>query len=254
MVININGFEINYTDEGNGQPILFLHGWGSSLSVWNFIVNHLKQQNKYRLVALDFPGCGESSVPENPLQLEDYTSLVVEFCKHLNINEPTVFGHSHGGRVTLALAGNKMLNIKKAVLFGAAGLKPSKNIKTKIKVFTFKAVKFFLTLPIIKNYTQDTLNKARKHFGSSDYNNAPPVMRKTLVNLVNEDLTDILPKISCSVLLIWGSHDTAVPLYLAKKMEKLIPDAGLCVLDGCSHFAFIERPGDTNIIIDSFLN
>ena len=74
-----------------------------------------------------------------------------------------------------------------------------------------------------------------------------------MVSLINRDITDLLPKIKCPTLLIWGSNDTAVPLSDAKKMEKLIPDAGLCVLDGCSHFAFVERPRDVELILDSFI-
>ena len=101
--------------------------------------------------------------------------------------------------------------------------------------------------------SKDLLNKVRGYFGSSDYNNAPEVMRKTLVSLVNSDISHLLPNISCPTLLIWGSNDTAVPVEDAKKMEKLIPDAGLCVLDGCSHFALIERPYDIELILDSFI-
>lgn len=253
MEITINNLKINYTDFGSGEPLLFLHGWGSSLDVWNLIISKLAEEKKYRIVALDFPGCGKSSLPQRPLELKDYTDLVVSFCKELNIENPVVFGHSNGGRVLLALVGEGLLKVKKAIIFGGAGLKPKKNLKNSAKIATFKTAKFFLTLPIVKNYTENALNKARGFFGSSDYNSAPEVMRKTLVSLINTDLRHLLPLINCPTLLIWGSNDTAVPLYLAKEMEKKIPDAGLCVFEGCGHFAFLEKPIDTNIILSSFL-
>ncbi len=254
MFLEINGYKINYIDEGDGIPVLLLHGWGSSLEVWNRIINFLKTKNKYRIVALDFPGCGKSDLPPKPMALEDYTGLVVDFCLKLNISNPIILGHSNGGRVTLSMLGNNLITARKAVLFGSAGLIKKSDFKKKVKIASFKTVKFFLTLPLIRNYTAETLKKARGHFGSSDYNNAPEVMRKTLVNLVNSDLSDILPNIKCPVLLIWGENDTAVPLCLAQKMEKLIPDAGLCVIKGGSHFAFLEYPGQTNLILGSFLN
>lgn len=253
MMLEINGYKINYTDEGDGQAVVLLHGWGSSLEVWKMIINNLKEQGGYRIVALDFPGCGGSPIPDEPMELSDYTGIVTELCSKLNIQNPILFGHSNGGRVTLALVGLGLLKVKKAIIFGGAGLKPKTSFKNKVKVASFKTVKFFLTLPGIKNHTEDTLNKARQHFGSSDYNSAPEVMRKTLVKLVNTDLRYLLGKIDCPTLLIWGSNDTAVPLYLAKIMEKEIPDAGLCVFEGCGHFAFIEKPVDTNLIINSFL-
>lgn len=253
MYAEINGLNINYTDEGEGKTVLLLHGWGSSLEVWARISAFLKAKGGYRVVALDFPGCGKTPLPDRPLVLEDYTNLVIDFCRYLKIENPIIFGHSNGGRVTLALLGQDLIKAEKIVLFGSAGIKPKGDIKKTVKVASFKTAKFFLTLPGIKNHTADLLDRTRKHFGSSDYNNAPEVMRKTLVSLVNSDITDLLPNVKCPTLLIWGSNDTATPLSDGKKMEKLIPDAGLCVLEGCSHFSFLERPGDVELILNSFL-
>ena len=253
MIIELNGYKINYIDEGEGQPILFLHGWGSSLEVWYGIINHLKAKGGFRFVALDFPGCGSSALPNDAMDLNDYTELVLEFCRRLNIENPIIFGHSNGGRVAISLAGQGFIQPKKMVLFGSAGIKSKTTPKKAVKLASFKTAKFFLTLPVIKNYTQDLLNKVRRFFGSSDYNNAPEVMRKTLVSLVNSDISKLLPNIKAPTLLIWGSEDTATPLCDGKKMEKLIPDAGLCVFNGASHFALIERANEVNIILNSFI-
>ena len=145
------------------------------------------------------------------------------------------------------------MSAEKVVLFGSAGIKSKSTPAKTLKIAAFKTAKFFLTLPVIKNYTEELLNETRKFFGSSDYNNAPEVMRKTLVSLINSDVSNLLPNIKSPTLLIWGSNDTAVPVSDAKKMEKLIPDAGLCVLEGCGHFAFIEKPYDVEMILNSFI-
>ena len=97
------------------------------------------------------------------------------------------------------------------------------------------------------------LERVRAYFGSADYNAAPPVLRQTLVKVVNEDLTRFLPHLACPTLLIWGEKDTATPLSDAKLMEKLVPDAGLCVIRGAGHFSFVERPGEVHAIVHSFL-
>lgn len=253
MIIELNGYKINYIDEGSGRPVLLLHGWGSSLVVWTRIINFLKAKGGFRIIALDFPGCGESALPNAPMNLDDYTELTLEFCRKLNIENPIIFGHSNGGRVTLSMVGNELIKAEKIVLFGSAGIKSKKDIKKTIKIATFKTAKFFLTLPIIKNHTVDLLDRTRKHFGSSDYNNAPEVMRKTLVALVNSDVSSILHNIQAPTLLIWGSNDTAAPLSDAKIMEKLIPDAGLCVFNGAGHFALLERAGEVEVILNSFI-
>ena len=253
MYVEINGLNINYTDCGEGKTILFLHGWGSSLDVWERLINFYKEKGEYRLVALDFPGCGKSPLPQNPLGLEDYTNLVVGFCRYLQIENPIIFGHSNGGRVTLSMIGQGLMTAEKIVLFGAAGIKAKSNPKKTLKIAAFKTAKFFLTLPIIKNYSEEFLEKTRNKFGSSDYKNAPEVMRKTMVTLLNTDVTELLPHIKSPTLLIWGRNDTAVPVIDAQKMEKLIPDAGLCVLEGCGHFVFAEKPYEVELILNSFI-
>lgn len=66
-------------------------------------------------------------------------------------------------------------------------------------------------------------------------------MRKTFVNVVNQDLTPLLGGIKNDTLLIWGDKDTATPLEYAKLMEKKMPNAGLAVLEGAGHFSYAEK-------------
>ena len=83
MQIKIKGMNINYIDEGKGNTVLILHGWGSSLDAFLPYINALK--DKMRFVALDFPGCGKSDLPESPLTTDDYAELVLEFIQKLEL-------------------------------------------------------------------------------------------------------------------------------------------------------------------------
>lgn len=251
MNININGLNIEYTDVGSGIPVLLLHGWGSSFDVYKGIISALS--NRCRLVAVNFPGCGNSDTMKEPWTLEDYCNFVLEFMKAVNLEKPIMIGHSHGGRVTLKMAAVKQVEPPKIVLLDSAGLIPKKSLKQKMRAKSFKTIKTVLTLPVIKNYSGPLLDKARSHYGSADYNAAPEVLRKTLVSLVNTDLRDIIHNISCPTLLIWGDLDTATPLSDAKIIESLIPDAGLCVLEGTGHYSFCEKPYQAHKILQSFI-
>ncbi|MBO4468291.1 MAG: alpha/beta hydrolase [Clostridia bacterium] len=253
MFANIGGLNIEYTESGirDGIPVLLLHGWGSSFDVYRSVMNGLA--DRCRLVALNFPGCGKSDVMKEPWDLDDYCDLVVKFIKEIGLDDPILIGHSHGGRVTIKLTADRLVDPPKIVLLDAAGLIPEKTPKQKRRAARFKRIKKFLSLPVINKFSGGLLKRARNHYGSADYNAAPPVLRKTLVSLVNTDLRDILPNIKCPSLLIWGEKDTATPLSDAKIMEKLIPDAGLCVLEGRGHFSFCEEPYRTNAILQSFI-
>lgn len=251
MTVNIDGLNIEYITEGEGQPVLLLHGWGSSFDVYRGIINTLK--NRCRLFAVNFPGCGGSDTMDTPWSLDDYCHFVLKFMAAVCISDPILIGHSHGGRVILKMAADGMVNPPKIVLLDSAGLIPKKSTKQKLRAKSFKAIKRVLSLPVIKNHSEPLLDKARKHYGSADYNAAPEVLRKTLVSLVNTDLRDIIHNIKCPTLLIWGENDTATPLSDAKIIESLIPDSGLCVIKGTGHYSFCEQPYQAHAILNSFI-
>ncbi len=252
MFCEIKGLKTEYQIWGEGDiSVLLLHGWGASFDTYKGIASALSDRCK--LYAVNFPGCGNSQTMLEPWDVDDYCDFVLEFVKEMELDNPIMMGHSHGGRVTMKLVADGKLNPSKIVLLDAAGLIPKKSFKQKMRARNFKIIKKVLTFPLWKKYTERLLNKARAHYGSADYNAAPEVLRKTLVKLVNIDIRDILPNIKCPSLLIWGENDTATPLEDAKTIEKLIPDAGLCVIKGTGHFSFCEKPYEAHAILRSFI-
>ena len=91
-------------------------------------------------------------------------------------------------------------------------------------------------VPVLNNFSEF----AKRHIGSTDYKNASPIMRGILVNTVNEDLSECAKRIKCPTLLIWGDKDEMAPLEDAKKLEKIIKDAGLVVYKNGTHYTYLE--------------
>lgn len=252
MFTEIKGIKTEYEIFGNGDiPVLLLHGWGASFDTYRGVVSALS--DRCRLYAVNFPGCGQSEVMPAPWDVDDYCDFVLSFMSKMELENPIIIGHSHGGRVTMKLCADGKVNPPKIVLLDAAGLIPKKSFKQKFRAKSFKTIKTVLSLPVIKNHSEGLLSKARAHYGSADYNAAPPVLRQTLVKLVNVDIRDILHNIKCPTLLIWGENDTATPLADAKIIESIIPDAGLCVIKGTGHFSFCEKPYEAHAILRSFI-
>ena len=251
MFVEIDGLKINYTDEGSGYPLLLIHGWGSSILPWKPILTAFEN---YRLIMLDLPGCGESDILREDWGLKDYCDFILKFMKTLTVENPIMGGHSHGGRICLNMIGRGMVNPPKLILFDSAGIPAKKSFKKRLRILCFKTVKRVLTLPVINKFSASALEAARAHIGSADYRSAPEVMRKTMVRVIGEDMRPVMPNIKCPTLLIWGSNDTETPLSDAKQMEKLIPDCGLCPIEGTGHFPFIEKPYQVIAILKSFLS
>ena len=143
--------------------------------------------------------------------------------------------------------------VNKIILMGSAGIVHKKTFKQKLRVRIFKMGKWFASTKLMKKLSPNLLDKLQSHFGSADYKNASPIMRGTMVKVINEDVKEYLPNIKVPTLLIFGEFDTATPVSDGKIMEKMIPDAGLIIVKGCTHYAFLENPGYVNLIIKNFL-
>jgi pimeloyl-ACP methyl ester carboxylesterase len=249
MVYSYKGLDVFYKVRGSGDPVIFLHGWGCESSIFDAPAEAVAAQ--YKAVSIDFPGFGQSSEPDTVWGVEEYTSMLESFVRDNGFDNPVLVGHSFGGRVSILYSSRNP--VSKVVLTDAAGVKPKRSLKYYIKVYSYKFMKKMTELVLGKEKAEARIEAARQKSGSADYRNASPRMRAVLSKVVNEDLCRYMPSIKAPVLLFWGENDTATPLSDARKMEKLIPDAGLVVVPGGSHFAFLEASGLFVAVLKNFL-
>ena len=253
MNTDINGISTNYIDKGEGDTVLVLQGWGTSVDLYSAVID--KMAEKYRVLAPDMPGFGASAEPPEPWHVDDYADFVLAFCEKLGVSSCIIFAHSFGGRVTLKLMARDELPLKvtKIILTGAAGIRHEPSEEAKKKAAAYQHGKKFLSSAPMKTLFPNALENLRNKHGSADYKAASPMMRQVLVNTVNEDLSALLPKCTPEALLIWGRNDDAAPLCDGERMEKEMPDAGLVTLDNAGHFAFIEQQFIFLRVLSSFL-
>ncbi|MCM1544003.1 MAG: alpha/beta hydrolase [Ruminococcus sp.] len=253
MNINIDGLNINYICEGEGELVLLLHGWGSNITLFQAAINLLKQN--YKVIAMDMPGFGESDEPSEPWDVDRYVDFVLEFLKGYQFDKITLLGHSFGGRVIIKLCSRDLpFEVEKVILVDSAGVKPEKTTSQKIKQTTYKMTKKIFASAAVQKMFPDALENLRRRNGSADYNAASPIMRQTLVKVVNEDLCDLMPNVKCPTLLIWGKNDDATPLSDGQLMEKLMPEAALVVFDNAGHYSFLEQQVLFSRVLASFMN
>lgn len=249
--IDVNGLRLHYDESGpeSGATVVLLHGWGCDHTTLASVRKLLER--KMHVFSFDLPGFGKTQEPEEVWGIERYTQFTEEAFKALGIENPVLLGHSFGGRISILFSSRNKVN--KVILVDAAGVRPRHSLKWHFKVYSYKLAKRVYPLLLGKEKAQERIDRARAKRGSSDYNNAPPMMRAILSKCVNEDLCRVMPVIKAPTLLIWGEEDAATPLADAKKMERLIPDAGLVSFPGCGHYSFLDNPGGFRAVINSFL-
>lgn len=256
MEMRLDGLRVQYLDSGgeNLPVVLFLHGWGAPVSSYTLLTDHLA--SFCRVVAPDLPGFGGSDEPSSDWNVDDYAAFVLSFAKALNLREVILMCHSFGGRISIKLLSRSdlPLTVHKAVFLDAAGIRPRRGMRYYVRVYSYKCAKKLVSIPPVAKCCLGLVDKVKKRSGSADYRNASPRMRAVMVRCIEEDLTAYLKNIRASTLLIWGECDTATPLADGKKMEALIPDAGLVTLAGAGHFAFAECWVQCRRVLDSFLS
>lgn len=247
----INDFNIYYEKYGQGKTnIIILPGWGETRSTFNNLIDILKEF--YTVYIIDYPGFGNSKFPNRDLDIYDYANLIKDFIRVNGIENPVLIGHSFGGRISIILTGCYKIPIKKMILIDSAGIKRRKKIKVKIRQLIYKFLKKIGKL-LPKRKKDKYLDKLINIFGSSDFKNLDPNIRKTFIKVINEDLTKYLKLINTSTLLIWGANDPDTPLDDGKLMNSKIEDSGLIIVPNAGHFPYLEYPYYINKIILEFL-
>ena len=256
MKETIHGTEVHYRISGEGKGrVLLLHGWGCDMKLMQPVADALKTD--HRTLAVDFPGHGESGRPPEPWGVPEYAACLRELLDRLSFLPCSVIAHSFGARVAAWLEAEEPGLFNRIVFTGGAGIRPKPSEESKARAARYKKLKGYCEtakkIPLLGKAAENMEEKLRLKYGSRDYNALDAEMRQTFVKVVNQDLTDLYGCFRASTLLIWGDEDTETPLWMAKEMEQRIPDAGLVILEGGTHFAYLEQIGRFNVIVRQFL-
>ena len=206
--------------------VVALHGWGRSRHDWNRALEGLDA------LALDLPGFGASSPPEEPWSVVQYANFLRPL---LNKEAPIVLvGHSFGGRIACQMAADNPQAVRGLVLSGVPLLRGT--LPKPRSPLRYRALRALSRAGVVSELT---LERARQKYGSTDYKNASGVMRGVLVKAVNEDYLECLEAIrndKIPVALVWGEDDTTVPTSVAASAKQTLGSiATLELVAGSGH-------------------
>jgi pimeloyl-ACP methyl ester carboxylesterase len=240
--MEIDGISVRLVRIGAAQdpadlPVVVLHGWGAHIEAVAPIVNPLAERTE--VLALDLPGFGESDDPPEPWGSDDYARFLAELLDRAGISRCHLVGHSRGGAIAICLAARRPELVARMILCDSAGLRPKRGTKYRVRVALAKLGRL---LGLFGPPGRRLQERIRGRVASTDYLEASPAMRETFRRVIAEDLADLLPGIEAPCLLVWGSADEDTPLWMGQRMEELLPDGALVVLDGAGHFSYADDP------------
>lgn len=255
--IEVDGLRIAYQMEGQGAPVIFLHGFFGDHRVWR---RQFELADEYTVVAWDAPGCGASSIPPPSFRMTDYADTLAKFVQALRLERPHVIGNSFGGTLALELALRHPAIPRSLVpadgYAGWSGSFPPEVV----------AQRLGQSLPDLELPAEQIVARWIPGFVSAsaplsvigelgaiiaDFN--PDGMRVMILALAEADLRDALPRVTVPTLLIWGDQDVRSPLAVAEDLRARIPGSRLVVIPGAGHLSHVEAPDRFNTEVRSFL-
>ena len=199
-------------------------------------------------IALDLPGFGASPAPEEPWGLAQYAEVVRPVLAEMD-RPVVIVGHSFGGSVAVHLAATAGPSEVRAVLLtGSPLVRSGRSGKAPM---SFRIARWLNARGVLSDSKMEELRNAR---GSADYRAASGVMRDTLVRVVNEDVSELLPRLEVPLALVWGDEDQDVPVATAVTAAGLAPDAKLTRLPGVGHDTPAQAPGALRTALASLIH
>lgn len=250
MLARIDGLDTYFSVEGRGEPVLLLHGWGASSQSLGGLTAALAEG--FRVLAVDLPGFGWSQAPPVAWGIADYAGHVLRLLQEAGVGRAALVGHSFGGRIAIALAARQPARVSRLVLVASAGIRPRRRAGYYARVAAAKLARRFFSLPGWGATGERIIARISGRLGSRDYRAAGP-MRPTLVKVVNEDLTSLLPAIQAPTLILWGDQDQEVPRSAMETVAAGIPRSRLVVFGGAGHFPFLDMPEKFCGMVKDFL-
>ena len=252
----IRDININYEIIGDGQPLLFIHGLGSSLRDWEEQVPVFSK--KFRVITLDLRGHGQTDKPKGPYSISMFAEDIAELIKSLKIDPVHIVGISLGGAIGFHLAIDHPDIIKSLVVVNMSASVPIKTLKEKQM--------FFLRILIVKMmgmrkmgevlakrlFIKPEQEELRERMSSRWAENDKKAYLSSLKTLKNWSVLERLHEIKCPTLVV-SSDEDYTPLSAKEEYTALIPNAKLVVIEDARHAVSVEKPEEFNTILMDFL-
>jgi pimeloyl-ACP methyl ester carboxylesterase len=238
--------EFNYIDEGQGEPMVLLHGLFGALSNWDGVIDEFSSE--YRVL---IPMLPIYQMPLKGARIEGLVDFFERFVNKLNLENITLIGNSLGGHVALIYTLANQDKISRLILTGSSGLFENALGGSFPKRGSYQYIKervehTFYDPEIASSIVDDIIDVTK---------DIPKCLRIVSIakSAQRHNLANELPQIKIPTLLIWGLNDTITPPMVAYEFNRLIPNSKLKFIDNCCHAPMMEHPAVFNVLLKGFL-
>jgi len=241
------------------KTIFILHGWAvrggdKNQGMWQPFIDELKAGG-YKVVFFKIPGL---SAPLNEVwDFDNYLNwLSSEISKELSSRpareskKVILLGHSFGGQLAIKYAALNSEKMEKLILVDSSGIRDMA-LKPVIKRTVFLLLAKVGGVLFKGKFFRNLLYKFARE---TDYKNAPPLLRRTMSKILDDQILEDLPGVKCSTKIIWGENDLVTPVKHAKKMHEIIENSELIFIKEGRHSPQFTHVKETAKLVMDFIS
>ena len=239
--------KFKYIEEGEGEPLVLLHGLFGALSNFKDLIEYFRHH--YKVVVPILPLFDLDILHST---VGGLAKFVNKFLEAKNYKEIHLLGNSLGGHVALIHVLKHPERIKSIILTGSSGLFENGMGDSYPKRGDYDYIKRKTELTF---YDPKTATKELVDEVYSITNNRLKVIKiiSLAKSAIRNNLGEELNQIKQPALLVWGNNDTITPPFVAREFNRLIPNSELYFIDRCGHAPMMEVPAEFNVILHKFL-
>ncbi|MFM2146051.1 MAG: hypothetical protein RL732_887 [Bacteroidota bacterium] len=240
--------KFSYVDEGQGEPLVLLHGLFGAMSNFSGLIDFFRNHNRVLVPVLPLFDLDLLHTSVGGLQ-----KFVHKFLEHLDLNGVHLLGNSLGGHVALVHVLKHPERIKSLILTGSSGLFESGMGDSYPKRGDYEYIrkKTEITFYDPKVATKELVDEVYEIVNSRIKAIKIIALAKSAIR---NNLGEELNKIQLPTLLIWGNNDIITPPFVGREFHKLIPNSELHFIDKCGHAPMMEVPDEFNQVLHKFLS
>lgn len=255
--LNIDDVELYYETTGQGQPIVFIHGLGSSSRDWEMQVPFFSKQ--YQAVTFDVRGHGNSAKPPGPYSMAQFAADTAGLIRALECAPAHIVGISLGGMIAFQLAVDAPDLVRSLTIVNAAPEFVARTAGERYQVFQRKLIIRLLGMRKMgevlskRLFVKPEQADLRRVFVDRWAENDPRAYREAMQAILGWSVADHLSKVECPTLIIAAEQDYT-PVAFKETYAARMPRAELVVIRDSRHATPVEQPDKFNEIVSAFIS
>lgn len=243
-IIEEKGF--SYIEQGEGEPLIVLHGLFGALSNFRRVFDYFSK--RFKVIIPIMPLYTMPIIDTNVKNLSRYLADFMDFKK---IDKAHLLGNSLGGHVALVYASKYLDRVKSLILTGSSGLYENTlgGSFPKRGNYEFVKEKVAVTFYDPKHATKELVDEC---FDIVNDKGKTVRIISLAKSAIRHNMASEIPKMDVPTCLIWGKNDTITPPDVAEEFHELFPDSDLSWIDECGHAAMMEHPEEFNKLLDDW--